>query len=334
MATISELTLNIMNVIDILNRLSNALSQNVSVSDENMNSLNSNLISFNNNINSTVTEIEGDIVRDDDSDGVSPDISSDYLYGIGETCLLLDPFDNYRVFNLYTDYTKKKPLNLADGQVLYLVFKYGNKEIKIPEYNNYGSNINIDKENGQVLFKISKTQATDILSMRNKTFYITRVYETYNKTTDTYIKSDEEVLFSGYWAERTSEKESKYLQQIEQLQKLLNQKEEAMQGMIDSINQLVTQNAEYSEDIKKLEDERDVWKKQYDDICEKIEQMGDGLLDAMTGEAATGEIIDSRTILLDYSKADDDTKERLDQLTGTSDNVSRTSINDLEDVMI
>lgn len=334
MAVINDLTENLISGIDILNRLSNILSQyDNAINNEQIDSLNDVISTFNVNVGLTVRDLEDDYDMEESDDVTTVDISSEYMYGIGETCLLLDPFDNYRIFNLYMDYTTKNPLNLSDGQTLYIVFRYGNKEIRISEYTNYGPNISIDKTKGQVLFKITKKQAVDILSMKNRTFYITRVYETYNSTTDSYITSDEEVLFSGYWAERNSEKQSDYLKTIKSLQDQLNQKETALQAMVDSINQLITQNTEYSEQIVNLTAERDSYQKQYEDLCDSVESMGQGILDSILGNTSPGEIIDSQTILLDYSKADEDTKKKLDELTGTSSNISTSSIDDLEDII-
>lgn len=333
MSTINELNANLITVIDILNRLSNAISS-VDATDDQVDQLNILLEDFTSSITGTVTELE-DEIDDEESESVDiPEVSSDYYYGIGETCLLLDPFDNYRVFNLYTDYTSKTPLDLSDGQKLYIVFRNGSKEIRVEEFTDYSSNINIDKANGQVLFKITKKQAQDIMNLKNNVFYITRVYETYNATTDAYVTSDEEVLFSGYWVERTEGNESKYKQMIESLQELLEERTAAMQAMVDTINSLVTQNTEYAEQITTLKSEMETLQSEYDDLCSKIEEMGEGLLETLTGEGATGEIIDSQTILVNYADADDETKTYLDKITGTSSNISTTSIDDLEDVIL
>ena len=92
---------------------------------------------------------------------------SNVVYGKGDVCLKINPFDNYRMFTLYEDWRSddRKPIDISNGQKIYLVFKSKNKEIRIPEYDTVESGYSVDKVNGQVLFKISKKNAIDILAM-------------------------------------------------------------------------------------------------------------------------------------------------------------------------
>lgn len=259
-------------------------------------------------IDSIVADIKEDLNIDtDDSETVQ--LSSDYKYSIGETCLLLDPFDNYRIFSLYDSQdTNGKPLDLSDGQKLYLVFKQGSKEIRIPEYEIDSSYISIDKENGQVLFKITKKQVSDIMNLKNNSFYITRIYETYNSMTDSIVSSDEEVLFSGYWADRNSEKETNLRETIDGLKSLLEQRNTAMQSMVDSINKLVEDNTKLAEQVEEL-------KKYKDTVGDLVDK---GVIDN-DGHATPliGEILDSKTVIIDYNndKVSDETKTIIDDVT-------------------
>lgn len=259
-------------------------------------------------INSIVADIKEDLNIDtDDSEEVQ--LSSDYRYSIGETCLLLDPFDNYRIFSLYNSQdTNSKPLDLSDGQKLYLVFKQGNKEIRIPEYEIDSSYISIDKQNGQVLFKITKKQASDIMNLKNNSFYITRIYETYNSMTDSIVSSDEEVLFSGYWADRNSEKETNLRETIDGLKSLLEQRNTAMQSMVDSINKLVEDNTKLAEQVEEL--------KKYQDTVNDLVDKGIIDNDGQT-TPLIGEILDSKTVIIDYNndKVSDETKTIIDDVT-------------------
>ena len=102
--------------------------------------------------------------------------TSSVVYGKGDICLKLNPFDNFRLFTLYEDWRSddRKPIDLSNGQKIYLVFKSKKKEIRIPEYDEINSAYTVDKVNGQVLFKISKKNAIDILAMDTRVFYITR----------------------------------------------------------------------------------------------------------------------------------------------------------------
>lgn len=259
-------------------------------------------------INSIVDDIKDDLNIDTD-DAEDVQLSSDYKYSIGETCLLLDPFDNYRIFSLYDSQdTNSKPLDLSDGQKLYLVFKQGSKEIRIPEYEIDSSYISIDKKNGQVLFKITKKQATDIMNLKNNSFYITRIYETYNSMTDSIISSDEEVLFSGYWADRNSEKETNLRETIDGLKSLLEQRDTAMQSMVDSINKLVEENTKLAEQVEELKK----YQETVDDLVDK------GIIDS-DGQTTPliGEILDSKTVIIDYNNDNisDETKTIIDDIT-------------------
>ena len=51
--------------------------------------------------------------------------TSSVVYGKGDICLKLNPFDNFRLFTLYEDWRSddRKPIDLSNGQKIYLVFK-------------------------------------------------------------------------------------------------------------------------------------------------------------------------------------------------------------------
>ena len=109
---------------------------------------------------------------------------NEMIYAKGDTCLLINPFDTYHLFRIYNNWNtdSKALLNLSDsGQRLYLVFKSKKTEIRIPEYENAGSSYSVDKANGEVLFKITKENANNILAMSTNTFYLTRIFEYYGE---------------------------------------------------------------------------------------------------------------------------------------------------------
>lgn len=304
-----------------LNKLSSLfLRDDISLTEEQSNELIqslSNILTINNIIDILTEDDE----EDEPTESVS--VQSDYMYGIGETCLLLDPFDNYRIFTLYTQYDKSKPLDLSDGQKLYIVFRKGTKEIRIPEYTP-GFAITIDKTKGQVLFKITKKQVNEIIALRSSEFYITRIYESYSPVDDSMTSSDEEVIFSGYWGERNTERQSNYIYTIKTLKDIANQKEAALQSMVDSINNLVVQNTDLSENINKLEQQLKDLQNEYDDYRSKVEAEYPGISDEIMSEETnsgnTGKIIDSRTVLIDYSNVTDKKlKDTLDKLTDYSE---------------
>ena len=141
--------------------------------------------------------------------------TSNVVYGKGDICLKLNPFDNFRLFTLYDDWRNddRKPLDLSNGQKLYLIFKSKKSEIRIPEYDLVDSNYTVDKVNGQVLFKISKKNAIDILAMDTDIFYITRVYDIMDSTGQKVTSSEEEVLYTGKFKDETSNTVENYTSQ-------------------------------------------------------------------------------------------------------------------------
>jgi hypothetical protein len=104
------------------------------------------------------------------------------IKSVGELALRISRFDSYRLFTLYENVKEGKIMNVSGNQKYYLVFKSPNKEIRIPEYDPKGF-FEVDKVNGCILFKITKKNAEDILSMKTageRIFYIIRVFFSQN----------------------------------------------------------------------------------------------------------------------------------------------------------
>lgn len=239
-------------------------------------------------------------------------------YAIGETCLLIDPFDNYRSFTLYTNDPDNPayPNDRLDvtGQTLYLVFKHNNKEIRIPEYQTFNPELDFDRTQGEVLFKITKKQATDIMSLNSRTFYITRVYETYNSTSDAPITSDEEVIYSGYWGDRNKTKETNFSSAIDDLKEEIEKKNEIIQGLTNTISELLQNYTDIQNDLKEREDAYDDLKKEFEDFRNAVEETYPGISDTFIDGANVGELIDSKTVLIDYQHADEGTQGYFEEL--------------------
>ena len=93
-------------------------------------------------------------------------VVNDTIYAKGDTCLLINPFDTYHLFRIYNNWNtdSKSLFNLSDsGQKIFLIFKSNKTEIRIPEFDNSGSTYSVDRTNGEVLFKITKENANNIL---------------------------------------------------------------------------------------------------------------------------------------------------------------------------
>ncbi len=182
--------------------------------------------------------------------------TSNVVYGKGDICLKLNPFDNYRMFTLYEDWRSddRKPIDLSGDQKIYLVFKSNNKEIRIPEYDMTDEDYVVDKVNGQVLFKISKKNAIDILAMKNNTFYITRVYDTTDFSGENVTNSDEEVLYTGLWKDESSNTVDNYTSQIKNLMSILEDRNKQIRDLQETNAKLMQQNAEMAITISELQD--------------------------------------------------------------------------------
>ena len=125
------------------------------------------------------------------------------IKNVGDLALRISKFDSYRLFTLYEDVRERKVMNLTGNQKYYLVFKFPKKEIRIPEYDTLGF-FEVDKVNGCVLFKITKKNAEDILSMKNmgeKIFHIVRVFEQKDSFGKVINVTDEVEVYNGKWGD-------------------------------------------------------------------------------------------------------------------------------------
>jgi len=185
--------------------------------------------------------------------------TSSVVYGKGDICLKLNPFDNFRLFTLYEDWRSddRKPIDLSNGQKIYLVFKSKNKEIRIPEYDMIDSDYTVDKVNGQVLFKIAKKQAIDILAMDTRVFYITRIYNITDYTGEKVLSSEEEVLYTGQWKDETSNTVDNYTAQLKNLMDIVNERNKQIQDLQESNVKLMEQNTDFATTLTTLQEEND-----------------------------------------------------------------------------
>ncbi len=182
---------------------------------------------------------------------------SNVIYGKGDVCLHISPFDNFRMFTLYEDWrsSDRTPLDLSNNQKVYLVFKSNKKEIRIPEYDIVNGDYKVDKVNGQVLFKISKKNAIDILAMENNVFYITRTYTLRDGVGDKERVSDEEVLYTGLWKDESSNTVDNYTSQIKNLMGILDERNKQIKDLQESNAELMKQNVEFASTITDLQEE-------------------------------------------------------------------------------
>ena len=204
--------------------------------------------------------------------------TSSVVYGKGDICLKINPFDNFRLFTLYEDWRSddRKPIDLSNGQKIYLVFRSKNKEIRIPEYDMIDSDYTVDKVNGQVLFKIPKKQAVDILSLDNRVFYITRVYDVTDYTGEKILSSDEEVLYTGQWKDETSNTVDNYTSQLKNLMGIVEDRNKQIKDLQDANVKLMEQNANFATTLNTLQEEYDKLLSDYNLLEAKLTEYESG----------------------------------------------------------
>ena len=224
---------------------------------------------------------------------------SNTIYGKGDICLKLNPFDNFRMFTLYENWRSddRTPLDLSNGQKVYLVFKSKSKEIRIPEYDLVDSDYTVDKVNGQVLFKISKKNAIDILAMDTNVFYITRVYEVADYTGEKVVSSDEEVLYTGQWKDESKNTVDNYTSQLKTVTALLDERNQQIKDLMETNAKLLAQNAEYAETINTLQEDNAKMENEISDLDAKITAYESGVeyTGELVGEGTKYTIVEGKT---------------------------------------
>jgi len=228
------------------------------------------------------------------------------IYGKGDVCLKLNPFDNFRLFTLYENWKSddRTPLDLSNGQKIYLIFKSKNKEIRIPEYDLIDSEYTVDKVNGQVLFKISKKNAIDILAMDTRVFYITRVYEVTDYTGDKVVSSDEEVLYTGLWKDESENTVDNYTSQLKAATDLLEDRNKQVKDLMETNAKLMKQNAEYAESLNTLQEENDKMSNEISDLETQVAEYESGVEyeGTLVGEGTHYNIIEGKKFTEDQMK--------------------------------
>ncbi len=192
---------------------------------------------------------------------------NDTIYAKGDTCLLINPFDTYHLFRIYNNWNtdSKSLLNLSDsGQKIFLIFKSNKTEIRIPEFDNSGSTYSVDRTNGEVLFKITKENANNILAMSSNTFYLTRLFEYYDGDGKLIYTSGEEVIFTGKWADESRWTSSSLTATIESLKKQLESANSQINSLTRTVNEQrlqlessIEENQVLQERIEALESENE-----------------------------------------------------------------------------
>ena len=175
------------------------------------------------------------------------------IKSVGELALRISKFDSYRLFTLYENVKERKVMNTSGEQKYYLVFKSPKKEIRIPEYDPKGF-FEVDKVNGCVLFKITKKNAEDILSMKNageKIFHIIRVFEERDAFGKVLSVTDEVEVYNGKWGDDYDFSQFSTANKIDLLTKALAAQIDRNTKLLNEYNDLLKK---YDDEVKKVSD--------------------------------------------------------------------------------
>ena len=198
---------------------------------------------------------------------------NDTIYAKGDTCLLINPFDTYHLFRIYNNWNtdSKSLLNLSDsGQKIFLIFKSNKTEIRIPEFDNSGSTYSVDRTNGEVLFKITKENANNILAMSSNTFYLTRLFEYYDGDGKLIYTSGEEVIFTGKWADESRWSSSSLTAMIESLKKQLESTNSQINSLTRTVNEQRLQLESYIEENQVLQERIEALESENEEIQREL----------------------------------------------------------------
>ena len=199
------------------------------------------------------------------------------IKGIGELALRISEFDSYRLFTLYENVKERKVMDVSGNQKYYLVFKSPKKEIRIPEYEPNGY-FEVDKVNGCVLFKITKKNAEDILSMKTageKIFHIVRVFEETDEFGRVLSVTDEVEVYNGKWGDDNAFSAYSTENKVDLLTKSLASQIDKYANLLNEYNDLLEK---YNDEVVKsgdLEKELEVMRAERDSLQTQLnEYMG------------------------------------------------------------
>lgn len=111
----------------------------------------------------------------------------------GDGMIRISPFDDYFLFTLYDEVDgEDKPIDLSNVGTLYLNFLGDTDDIDIKNHTQVDE---VDLAQGEVLFRITRSDSKKILALNNNNFYIsTKMIDPDDGST-----SDESVLYQGIW---------------------------------------------------------------------------------------------------------------------------------------
>lgn len=219
------------------------------------------------------------------------------IKSVGELALRISKFDSYRLFTLYENIRERKLMDVSGDQKYYLVFKSPKKEIRIPEYDPKGF-FEVDKVNGCILFKITKKNAEDILSMKTsgeKIFHIVRVFEERDSFGRVLNVTDEVEVYNGRWGDDSAFNTFTTENKVDLLTKALAAQVDKNTTLLNEYNDLLEKFNLESQKTSDLEKENEAIRAERDEL--------QTLLNEYTGDTHDGIVLstDTKYIALESS---------------------------------
>ena len=229
------------------------------------------------------------------------------IYGQGDECLYINPYDSYHLFTIYNNWMDSNTrLNISNGiyQTFYLVFRSDKKEVRIKEYSvPESSSVKVDKTNGEVLFRISKENAATILSLSTRVFYITRMFSVSGED-GVISSSSEEVVYTGYW-EKSDRKSSS------SLSSLVSEYKSRLDSANDTIQKYLNDIASLRADVVKYAKEKESDRLTIDDLQRQVDELNEKLSVYENANEYTGTVVDNNAHTVIIQNADSMTAEQL-----------------------
>jgi hypothetical protein len=111
----------------------------------------------------------------------------------GDGVIRISPFDDYFIFTIYDEIgNEDTPVDLSNVGSIFLSFIGSKDEIVIKNHTQVEE---VDLSQGEVLFKITKSDSKKILALDNNNFYVST--QMLSETDDSV--SDESILYQGIW---------------------------------------------------------------------------------------------------------------------------------------
>lgn len=238
------------------------------------------------------------------------------IKGVGELALRISRFDSYRLFTLYENISERKVLNVSGNQKYYLVFRSPKKEIRIPEYDPKGF-FEVDKVNGCILFKITKKNADDILSLKTggeKIFHIVRVFEERDDLGRVLSVTDEVEVYNGRWGNDADFNTFTLETKVDLLTKALALQIEKNATQFNEYEELIrkyNEESNKSEEYQKLAME---WEDKYNEVYAQLQTYNANTYD--------GTVLSTDTKYIAYENTTDNIEYTEEQFKETLDKMN------------